>query len=188
MITFKNVAEQTESITPGAFRQTKRNSISQIVAAQAAAGISNLLSTARSSNVRSPSAGREARPQARHQASYSLSTPATPIPRGPSPSNEPQPGPRRASNSHQRSVSIISMNSSVAQNPDSSRKPLTHRRSSTMTGTGRKSEFFLMTYSNLSRYAKTAKSTSSTTFCGIQEQPYSWTSKSFVCFSLTLRC
>lgn len=144
VITFKNVAEHESSATgAGALRQTKRNSISQIVAAQAAAGISNLLSTTtRPQNVRSPSAGREARPQARHQGSYSLSTPATPIPRGPSPSNEAHPTTQRPPNSHQRSVSIISMNSPIINsgNPDNSRtqsKPLTHRRSSTMTGTGR---------------------------------------------------
>lgn len=149
VITFKNVAEQAEPITPGtgALRQTKRNSISQIVAAQAAAGISNLLSsTGRPINVRSPSAGREARPHVRHQSSYSLSTPATPIPRGPSPSNEAQITSQRPANSHQRSVSIISMNLPVinSTNQDNTRsqtRPLSHRRSSTVTGPGKLCSF-----------------------------------------------
>jgi len=141
VITFKNVAEHTEPPTPGAgsFRHTKRNSINQLAAAHAAVN-ARLAPQSRLHETRSPSVGRNERPQARHRGSYSMSTPTTPIPRGPSPSNDPSPPVQGPSQPHKRSVSIISMTSPVLpaspQDHGSGRgqpRPMAHRRSSTMT-------------------------------------------------------
>ena len=144
VITFKNVAEHQEPPTPGDIppRFTKRNSISQIVAAQATSGINNILSGPhRAQNARSPSAGRDPRSQIRHQNSYSVSNPPTPIHRDDSPSDDSH-APIKKPAKHQRSVSIISMNSPVLTTSpkDGGRavsKPLTHRRSSTMVIAGK---------------------------------------------------
>lgn len=150
VITFKNVAEAQEPSTPGvgSFRHIRRSSISQLAAAQAAAATTNTrLGTGdRLQNVRSPSAGRNERPQVnKHRASYSLSTPSTPIPRGPSPSNEVE----NVVPQHQRSVSIISMQSPVLpssiqeQGNGRGQPKLGHRRSSTMQMPGMSSNRFL---------------------------------------------
>ena len=143
VITFKNVAEHAEPPTPGlsSLRHTKRSSISQFAAAQAAAAPNNRLAPAgRLHNARSPSVGRDERPKMGHQASYSLSTPTTPIPRGHSPSNESM---SQKPAAHLRSVSIISMTSpALPASPQEfgatqgRPKALGHRRSSTVTVTG----------------------------------------------------
>lgn len=142
VITFKNAAEAVEPPTPGtgSFRHTKRNSISQLAAAQAAAATNARLGPAdRLQNVRSPSVGRNERPQGnKHRGSYSLSSPSTPIPRGPSPSDEID---NRAPH-HQRSVSIISGQTPILSPPI--REPgngrgqanSKHRRSSTVQLSG----------------------------------------------------
>lgn len=143
VITFKNVAEHAEPPTPSAlsFRHSKRNSINQLATAQAAAAVNaRLAPQGQLQNARSPSVGRNERPRARHRGSYSMSTPTTPVLRGPSPSND-APGPAQTSaHQHQRSVSIISMASPVLphihQDAGGGRgqsKPAVHRRSSTMT-------------------------------------------------------
>lgn len=147
VITFKNVAEHTEPPTPGAgsFRHTKRNSINQLAAAHAAAAAANarLAPQGQLHKTRSPSVGRNDRPRAWHQGSYSMSTPTTPIPRGPSPSNDPSPPVQGPSQPHQRSVSIISMTSPILPvasqdygNGRGQSRPIGHRRSSTMTVPG----------------------------------------------------
>lgn len=141
VITFKNVAEAIEPPTPGAgtFRP-KRNSISQLAAAQAAAATNTRLGLSdRLQNARSPSAGHNDRPQAnRHRGSYSLSSPSTPIPRPPSPSDETE---NRAPQ-HQRSVSIISgqtplLSPPVQEQGNGRGMKLGHRRSSTVQVSGR---------------------------------------------------
>lgn len=156
VITFKNVAEAVEPPTPGAgpFGRTKRNSISQLAAAQAAAATNARLGPPdRLQNARSPSAGHNDRPQAnRHRASYSLSNPSTPIPRNPSPSDEPE---NRAPQ-HQRSVSIISgqtpLLSPPVQDAGSGRphKP-GHRRSSTVQLSGMCLIFFVSVFLTISQ-------------------------------------
>lgn len=150
VITFKNVAEAIEPPTPsiGPYRQTKRNSISQLAAAQAAAATNARLGHAdRLQNARSPSVGRNERPQGnRHRGSYSLSSPSTPIPRGPSPSDEID---NRAPQ-HQRSVSIISGQSPILsppiQEPGNGRgqQKLGHRRSSTVQFSGTSFDLFIV--------------------------------------------
>ncbi|KAK5101686.1 Golgi membrane exchange factor (Ric1p-Rgp1p) subunit [Lithohypha guttulata] len=140
VITFTNVAENAEPPTPGAggYRHTKRNSINQLAAAQAAALNTRLAPGGRLHNARSPSAVREERPRVKHQNSYSMSMPSTPIPRGPSPSIEVQSTTAKESQQHHRSVSIISgapptlplsPNDAIATRP----KLGGHRRSSTVT-------------------------------------------------------
>jgi len=147
VITFKNVAEHTEPPTPGAgpFRHSKRNSINQLAAAHAATAAANarLPPQMQVHKTRSPSVGRNERPQARHQGSYSMSTPATPILRAPSPSNDPSTLAHGSSQPHKRSVSIMSMTSSVLStasqdhgNGRGQSRPTGHRRSSTMTAPG----------------------------------------------------
>lgn len=139
VITFKNVAEQLEPPTPGGttFRHTKRNSINQLAAAQAAAGLNNARKAGElhQRDARSPSTGPGERSRAKHQGSFSISTPATPILRGPSPSNDAVP---RPAHQHQRSVSIISASPVLPQDVSNGRpKMLGHRRSSTMNATGK---------------------------------------------------
>lgn len=144
VITFKNVAENAEPPTPGAGgnRHTKRNSINQLAAAQAAAALNTRLTPGgRLHSARSPSAVRDERPRVKHQNSYSMSMPSTPIPRVPSPSNEVQPTTAKQSQQHHRSVSIISgaspalplsPNDAIVTRP----KLGGHRRSSTVTVAG----------------------------------------------------
>ena len=142
VITFKNVAEHTEPSTPGRgpFRHNKRNSINQLAAAQATAGNDRLALQNQLHNARSPSVGRNERPRVRNQTSYSMSTPSTPIPREPSPSNESSMPAQGPTQKHQRSVSIMSMASPVLSGASrdlsdgrGQSKSMGHRRSSTMT-------------------------------------------------------
>lgn len=142
VITFKNVAEALEPPTPGvgSFR-TKRNSISQLAAAQAAAATNARLGPPdKLQSARSPSAGYNERPQAnRHRGSYSLSSPSTPIPRGPSPSDDAE---NRAPQ-HQRSVSIISgqtpiLSPSIQDTGTGRGAKSGHRRSSTVQLSGKR--------------------------------------------------
>jgi len=147
VITFKNVAELPELPTPGGGgpRHNKRNSISQSAAAAAIAAVNTRLTPAeRLHNARSPSAGREERPHApRHQSSFSLSLPSTPIPRGSSPSNEYVGPAQQTGRPHRRSISIKSITSPVLQSASQDvvagrppTKSMGHRRSSTMQVTG----------------------------------------------------
>lgn len=157
MITFQNVAEQPEPPTLGAgsFRHTKRHSINQLAAAQAAsAANARLVPGDPKQPTRSPSAGQNERRQARHQGSYSLSVPSTPVPRGPSPFNEPAIPSQRPAHQHKRSVSIISGTSPIlaqsvqdAANQRGTARPPGHRRSSTMTLPGKP---FIITFLYLS--------------------------------------
>lgn len=144
IITFKNVAEHTEPPpTPGAgIRHTKRCSINQLAAAQAAAAVSaRLAPPGRHQNARAPSVGHEERPRPQHQSSFSVSTPATPP--DTSPSTEQGGFRQKTHHQHQRSVSIVSMTSPVlpptpsTANSVSGRPTLGHKRSSTMTLAGK---------------------------------------------------
>lgn len=150
IITFKNVAELPEPPTPGApsYQRSRRESISQFANVVASQG--RLHPNERLQNVRSPSTGRGERPHVNHQSSFSLSMPVTPVLRDPSPSNDNSTPGRKPSHGHQRSVSIISMNSTGLGSAPldthavrTQAKPKGHRRSSTVQITG-------MNYTDLS--------------------------------------